>query len=94
VNPAARDLVYGRRGGRWAADAEPKAGGQVHRLRCAGGPLSGVCVAMHTWGETPSVPTELPVTDAGGRYVLAAVYRWHPDGLDIEQPINDERSER
>jgi hypothetical protein len=94
MNAPARHLVYGRCGGRWAADETPKVGGQVHRLRCAGGPLKGLCVAMHTWGEAPSVPTELPVSDAGGRYVLDAVYRWRPDETDIEQPINDERSKR
>jgi hypothetical protein len=79
----ARDIVYGRRGGRWSAAEAASAGGHVRRLRCVGGPLNGLCVAMHTWGETPSVPTELPVGAEGGRYQLAATYVWRPDHPEV-----------
>jgi hypothetical protein len=65
--------------GRWEAiDPAPSKEAQVTHMRCCGGPLDGICVALHSWDRQPNVPTELALTTHGGRYELVATYQWRP----------------
>lgn len=83
-----RDVVYGRRGGRWAAAAPAARRGHVERVRCAGGPFDGTSLAIHTHGVEPGWVPFVPVRSAGGRYVLAGggVYRWRSDQGEHSDP--------
>lgn len=64
---AARDTVYGRRGGGWVEERRTSKA-HVRRARYEGGPLAGI--------EAP-LPARVPVLAAGGFYRLVGEsYRW------------------
>lgn len=53
---------------------------QAHRsdVPAEGGPLAGITLAVHTWGDRPTVPETIPMPD-GGHYQLAGRrYVWSP----------------